>query len=207
MISSFLLVISIVLTGCNNSNKEMEEMKNVPQFITVDENTNVNEEEQVEDRNELENNETQENNNQTQNSNVEKYEVTDYFYVTDEKKFLKGKPADIKNVKNNQRIYDNELANDFPNLYNVVKNIAYDWTEQAYTGQNKVDLSTYLYPKCYYYTSTGKKEYFFTLGQVYYDTDKDGFTDTLGVGYFIAPINELEQKYPDLVDYIKSELY
>lgn len=54
---------------------------------------------------------------------------------------------------------------------------------------------------------TGQKEYFFTLGEVYFDVDKDGYTDTLGTGYFIAPIDEFEQMYPDLVDYITSELY
>lgn len=157
-----------------------------------------------------EENNSQENNqenNQVPNSNVKRYEVTEYFYIADEKKFLKGTPVDITNVVNNQRIFDSALASNYPNLYNIVKNIAYDWTEQAYTGQNNVDLSTYLYPTCFTYMDTGQKEYFFTLGEVYFDVDKDGYTDTLGTGYFIAPIDEFEQMYPDLVDYITSELY
>ena len=158
-----------------------------------------------EENNSQENN--QENNNQVPNSNVERYEVTEYFYIADEKKFLKGTPVDITNVVNNQRIFDSALATNYPNLYNIVKNIAYDWTEQDYTGQNTVDLSTYLYPTCFTYMDTGQKEYFFTLGEVYFDVDKDGYTDTLGTGYFIAPIDEFEQMYPDLVDYITSELY
>lgn len=143
----------------------------------------------------------------TESKNEKKYVVTEYFYITDEKKFLKGTPVDVKNVKNNYRIYSDELANSYPNLYKVVKEIAYDFSADAYSGQSSVDISTYLYPTSFSYVSTGKIEYFFTLGQIYFDTDNDGFTDTLGSGYFIAPIKELEQKNPDLVSYINSELY
>ena len=70
-----------------------------------------------------EENNSQENNNQVPNSNVERYEVTEYFYIADEKKFLKGTPVDITNVVNNQRIFDSALATNYPNLYNIVKNI------------------------------------------------------------------------------------
>lgn len=134
-----------------------------------------------------------------------RYAVTEYFYDITKNEYLQGTAVDINNVKNNQRIFQSELATNYPNLYNVAKEITYDFTADALSGHYRIDTSTYLYPTSFQYQSTGKIEYYFTLGEIYYDSDGDGYTDNKGTGYFIAPIDEFNQKYPNLVNYIQSE--
>lgn len=139
------------------------------------------------------------------NITADEFKVVDYFYLPDKDKFVKG-------ISLGEKFYSDiimsrdKLYIQYPKLFNIAKEIGYDMTfciitSEATNGQHKceVDLSTYKYPTFYQIQSSGNWEFFFTSSDIYYDTDEDGYVDSTGNGYFIAPINQYDSKYGPLV--------
>ena len=135
----------------------------------------------------------------------DKYKVYDYFYLIDKDTFVKG-------ISLGEKFYSDiimsrdKLYIQYPKLFNIAKEIGYDMTfciitSEATNGQHKceVDLSTYKYPTFYQIQSSGNWEFFFISSDIYYDSNNDGYVDSTGIGYFIAPIDQYDSKYGPLV--------
>lgn len=131
---------------------------------------------------------------------ADEFKVYDYFYLVDKDKFVKGISLGGSTVKGNQRIMRTSLATVYPKLFEVAKETAYDMTFSVNTGVQEIDISTYRYPMYYQYQDTGNIEFFFTISDIYYDSDDDGYVDWKGQGYFVAPIDEYENKYGKLTN-------
>lgn len=131
---------------------------------------------------------------------ADEFKVYDYFYLVDKDKFVKGISLGGSAVKGNQRIMRTSLATLYPKLFEVAKETAYDMTFSVNTGVQEIDTSTYRYPMYYQYQDTGNIEFFFTISDIYYDTDGDGYADSKGQGYFVAPIDQYENKYGKLTN-------
>ncbi len=131
---------------------------------------------------------------------ADEFKVYDYFYLVDKDKFVKGISLGGSTVKGNQRIMRTSLATLYPKLFEVAKETAYDMTFSVNTGVQEIDTSTYRYPMYYQYQDTGNIEFFFTISDIYYDTDGDGYADSKGQGYFVAPIDQYENKYGKLTN-------
>lgn len=135
----------------------------------------------------------------------DKYKVTDYFYLTDKDKFVKGK-INIGGLQTNYTA--SELATLYPKLYELVIKIGYDITSCRKYGKGcEFDLNTYEYPMKYmeelkdiyrpviwHYIVTYATE-------LYYDSDGDGYVDSISKdGYRIAPIDQYNENFGELVD-------
>lgn len=134
-----------------------------------------------------------------------KYKVTDYFYLTDKDKFVKGQVY-IGGIQTNYTA--NELATSYPKLHELVTQMGYDITYCRKQGKGcEINLNTYEYPMKYMeevkdiYSPVVWHYIVTSTIELYYDSDGDGYVDSISkYGYRIAPIDEYNENFGELVD-------
>lgn len=135
----------------------------------------------------------------------DKYKATDYFYLTDKNRFVKGKVS-IGGLQTNYTAY--ELATSYPKLYELVTQMGYDVTYCRKQGKVcEINLNTYEYPMKYMeevkdiYSPVVWHYIVTSTIELYYDSDGDGYVDSISkYGYRIAPIDEYNKNFGELVD-------
>lgn len=135
----------------------------------------------------------------------DKYIAKDYIYLTNSNKVVKGLVV-TQGVQTNYTAY--ELAVSYPKLYETIIKLAPDVTECYVKKQNcTTNIYTYDFPMKYMEEVADLQRpvewhYVVTSAiEVYYDSDNDGYVDSSSKnGYLVAPIDEYNERFGELID-------